>query len=177
MAPFRFHVSKLGEAKLTQLREQVLRSMGILYDDLDEDVTLESSVAQDLPPRESVPIFRTSSSRRPWRTSRRPQLLLMTKHSEFNNDSDVAKHIASQPSSSSDNTTQSLDMTDFNSSQSLPPSVTDPDSYNIPLSSPLPFPTTFNDDELQDASWTIISTTPSTPISEPETWELLGDDS
>jgi len=174
MAPFHCRVLELGEAGLTQLREQVLRSMGILYDDLDEDVTLESSVAQDLPPRESVPTFRTSSSRRPRRTSRRRQLLLMMTHSEFSNDSDAARYIAS---SSSGNTTQFNDMTDFTSSQSLPPSSKDPDSYNIPLSSPSPFPTTFNDEEIQDASWTIISTTPSTPISESETWELLGDDS
>jgi len=160
-----------------EVDDDELRVLGILYESyecvpLD---SLDSTLVQDSSPELSLPTLRTRSPSQSRRASLRNSLPLSLSLSCLSNDLDIVRLMTSESSSLSHNmTTQNRGTSPLFSPQSLPPVLTDTERPNIssPSSSII-----HNNEEFLDSTWSVINSEPSTPISEGETWIILGDDS
>lgn len=153
---------------LRNLRQQELRAMGLLYNG-NED-SLSGSTMEDVLPQPIEYAFRTRFRGGSRRRSTRLELPLFLSSSFLSHDADILRLMGSFPNI----TTIQHRNTDSTFPQSLPPSTRE--SEASVYSSPLLFPLAGDDEDLADSTWSIISSLPSTPPSEPETWIHLSDD-
>jgi len=179
------------------LRGQELFKLGILYDvyeDEDQDVTLSTLI---VPQDAFLPTFRTRANKQTKNRQQQTGLPSLLSSSLLSENADISKLLSKPSASASILSTSAIQQRNKIKSKT----ITDVPRQSLPLTSmalalaqdneAFPYPsllfpssTTFNDNDYfqsdeQDSelAWSIISSTPSTPASEPETWILLSDDS
>ena len=142
--------------------------MGLLYSENGD--SLPEAVVEDVSPPPVEYAFRTRFRGGSRRRSPRLELPVFLSSSFLSHDADILRLMASSPNI----TTIQHRNTDSTFPQSLPPSTRESEA-SVHLS-PLLFPLAGDDENLADSTWSIISSLPSTPPSEPETWIYLSDD-